>query len=68
MLSKIWIATEQWTWFIDDIYLYIVYGVDNNRDVERYKRETLEKAITWPQTWNKPTTLSDVQNLTYLNN
>jgi len=59
------IKIQQWVWYIDVNYLYKVYWVDWNWDVERYERSTMIKTTTWIQTWIKPTTLSEVQNLIY---
>lgn len=57
---------EQWLSFIDDTYIYYIYGKDNNWKAVRYDRKTLEWKTTWLMDWNRPTTLLEVQTLDYL--
>ena len=62
-----WWTFEQWTWYQDDTYLYVVFWVDDDWEAVRFTRDLQEKKTTWPhQTWPKPTTLEEVQSLDYL--
>jgi len=56
---------EQWTWYSDATYMYVVFWVDWNWEAIRDTRDLLTHTSTWKQNWTKPTTLVEVQNLTY---
>lgn len=58
-------SLEQWTWYKNDTYLYVVYWVDWEWEVERDTIDLLTKDDTWVQTWTKPTSLAEVEVLTY---
>ena len=56
---------DEWLWFEDTDYLYVVFWEDENWIVDRFLRTNMTKTTTWNQTWDKPTTLGEVQILTY---
>jgi hypothetical protein len=56
---------EQGTPYDDDNYLYVVLGEDNSWSAERIDRTTYAVGYTGTQSGIKPTTLTEVQNLTY---
>ena len=58
-------SSEEGIWFSNDTYLYIVYWEDNNWDVDRFTRDLVTITTTWVQTWTKPTSLIEVEWLTY---
>ena len=63
--SKIWTSWEQWIWFENTEYLYIVYWVDESWEVVRFTRDLVTETTTWTQTWIKPTSLIEVEALIY---
>lgn len=70
MLSckKIWGAKsklEQWAWFIDNTYIYVLFWVDEAWESVRETRDLLTRTTTWVQAWTKPITLVELQWLTY---
>ena len=56
---------EQWTWYSNATYLYVVYWEDWEWEVIRDTKDLLTQTITWIQTWTKPITLEEVEWLTY---
>ncbi len=57
---------EQWIWFENTTYLYIVYWVDENWEVKRWTRDLITEETTGSeQTWTKPISLVEVELLTY---
>lgn len=59
------LTLEQWTWYSDETYLYVVYWADENWISNRNTRDLQESKTTWTQTWIKPTDLITIQWLTY---
>ena len=60
-----WWVFEQWIWLLDSSYLYVIYWVDEDWIVIRDTLDLVTQTDTWQQTWTKPTTLAEVQLLTY---
>jgi len=59
------LSFEQWIWFTNSTYLYTVFWEDDNWESIRNTRDLTETKTTWTKDWDKPTTLEEVQNLTY---
>ena len=60
-----WWILEQWIWFSDETYLYVIYWIDGDWIVFRDTRDLVTQTNTWTQTWTKPITLEEVQWLSY---
>lgn len=56
---------EEWEWYNDNTYLYVVFWVDNNWVSNRYTKTNLVKTTSGTQNNTKATTLIELQNLTY---
>lgn len=56
---------EQWTGYVDETYLYTVYGVDNAWESIRITRDLITETTTGDQSATKPIALVAVQWLSY---
>ena len=56
---------EQWIWLLSTEYIYVIYWVDWAWIVIRDTLDLITQTSTWPQIWTKPTTLTEVELLTY---
>lgn len=56
---------EQWVWLLSSDYIYVIYWVDEAWIVIRDTIDLITETDTWLQVWTKPTTLAEVELLTY---